>query len=73
MKKTFTAERYFNFLTIEIIPTLAFIFPNEVNPDVSNEIMWFQRDVAPRYFGVIGEYLDLTMRDPYNERRGTIE
>ena len=69
-----TAERYLDFLTFELMPALAVIFPNEVDPDIPNETIWFQQDGAPPDFGVnVRRYLDEIFPGRWIGRRGTIE
>lgn len=69
-----TAERYLDFLSFDLFPSLAVIFPNADNPDIPHDRIWFQQDGAPPHFGVnVRRYLDDIFPDRWIGRRGAIE
>ena len=69
-----TAARYLDFLRFELVPALAVMFPNEADPDIPTETLWFQQDGAPPHFGInVREYLDEIFAGRWIGRRGTIE
>lgn len=37
-----TADPYLDFQRLELIPTIAVIFPNEIHTDIPNERIWVQ-------------------------------
>ena len=63
-----------DFLIFDLILALAFLFPNQINPDIPNEMLWFQQDSAPPHYGVhVRRYLDETFTNRWIDRSGTIE
>lgn len=69
-----TSERYLLLLQEHIIPELRRLFPNNNNPNLPAEQIWFQQDGAPPHFGrVVRAYLDETFPDKWIGRRGAIE
>uniref|UniRef100_V5I868 Transposable element Tc1 transposase n=1 Tax=Anoplophora glabripennis TaxID=217634 RepID=V5I868_ANOGL len=73
-EENLTAARYLDFLTFDLIPALAVIFPHEIDPDIPNERIWFQQDGAPPHFGIdVRRYLDEMFPNRWIGRRGTVE
>lgn len=73
-EENLTAERYLDFLTFDLVPALAQIFPHAMDPDIPNERLWFQQDGAPPHFGInVRRYLDEMFPHRWIGRRGTIE
>ncbi|KAJ8933656.1 hypothetical protein NQ318_019301 [Aromia moschata] len=53
-EKTLTGERYLEFLQNDLVPALAVIFPNENDPDIPDNTLWFQQDGAPPHYARSG-------------------
>lgn len=69
-----TGERYLEFLRDELVPALAVLYPNDGDPDLPNNTIWFQQDGAPPHFAVIvRQYLNQVFANQWIGRRGTIE
>lgn len=69
-----TAEKYLNFLRDELTPALAVLYPNDEDPDLPNNNLWYQQDGAPAHFSVmVRNYLDQIFPDRWIGRRGAIE
>ncbi|KAJ8949302.1 hypothetical protein NQ318_006727 [Aromia moschata] len=43
-EETLTGERYLEFLQNDLVPALAVIFPNENDPDIPDNTLWFPQD-----------------------------
>jgi Transposase. len=73
-EENLTAARYLDFLRFDLVPSLAELFPNNEDPDIPEERIWFQQDGAPPHYGVqVREYLNNTFTGRWIGRRGTIE
>lgn len=71
---TLNAARYLDFLTFELVPALAVLFPSAVDADIPNETIWFQQDGAPPHYGIhVRHYLDAIFDNRWIGRRGHIE
>lgn len=71
---TLTSAQYLLLLQESIVPELRQIFPNNANPNLPAQHIWFQQDGAPPHFGrEVREYLDETFPNRWIGRRGTIE
>lgn len=69
-----TAEKYLNMLRNEVIPALANLYPNAIDPSLPNGNVWFQQDGAtPHYALMVRTYLDEIFPNKWIGRRGTIE
>lgn len=69
-----TANIYLDFLRFELVPALAELFPNEVDPDIPHNRIWLQQDGAPPHFGInVRHFLNNTFQNTWIGRRGTIE
>ncbi|KAJ8911713.1 hypothetical protein NQ315_013175 [Exocentrus adspersus] len=69
-----TAVHYLDFLTFDLIPALVMIFPNEIDPDIPNERIWFHQDGAPPHFGIdVRIYLNEMFPNHWIGRRGTVK
>lgn len=69
-----TGQRYLDFLENELIPALTEIFPNENDPNLLNEHIWFQQDGAPPHFArPVRDFLNRCFPRRWIGRRGTIE
>lgn len=69
-----TAEVYLNFLRFEVVPALAVLYPNEDDPDIPHDGIWFQQDGAPPHFGInVRQYLNDTFPNRWIGRRGPVE
>lgn len=68
-----TAELYLDMLQ-NLVPALAALFPNEVDPAIMDERIWFQQDGAPPHFAlIVRNYLDQMFPNRWIGRRGPIE
>jgi hypothetical protein len=69
-----TANSYLDFLRFELVPALAVLFPNELDPDVPHNRIWLQQDGAPPHFGInVRQFLDNTFPYRWIGRRGAVE
>lgn len=69
-----TSDIYLEFLRDELIPSLAVLYPNEVDADIPANTVWFQQDGAPPHYGRhVREYLDEVFPMRWIGRRGTLE
>uniref|UniRef100_V5GPD3 Transposable element Tc3 transposase n=1 Tax=Anoplophora glabripennis TaxID=217634 RepID=V5GPD3_ANOGL len=66
--------RYLEFLQFHLVPSLSVLFPNEEDPDLPNETIWFQQDGAPpHYASAVRRYLDDVFPHRWIGRRGPKE
>lgn len=73
-QQTLTAERYLDFLTFELIPSLAVIFPNDHDPDIPGQQIWLQQDGAPPHYArAVREYLNTIFPNRWIGRSGAVE
>jgi hypothetical protein len=64
---------YLTLLQKDVMPALATLFPNPLDPDLANERIWYQQDGAPPHYAVIvRRYLDEVFRNRCIGRRGQI-
>ncbi|KAJ8950223.1 hypothetical protein NQ318_006197 [Aromia moschata] len=49
-EETLTGERYLEFLQNDLVPALAVIFPNENDPNIPDNTLWFQQDGTPPHY-----------------------
>ncbi|XP_023312530.1 uncharacterized protein LOC111692677 [Anoplophora glabripennis] len=69
-----TGEKYFKFLRDDLIPAPAVLYPNDVDPDLPNNTIWYQQDGATPHFAVIvRDYLNQIFANRWIGPRGTIE
>lgn len=67
-------ERYLEFLQHELIPTLIHLYPNENNPDIPSNQLWFQQDGAPPHYArPVRTYINNIFPQRWIGRRGSIE
>lgn len=65
---------YLTLLRDDLMPALAVLFPNELDPDFPDERIWFQQDGAPPHYAVIvRQYLDEVFPNRWIGRRGHLE
>jgi hypothetical protein len=65
---------YFTLLQEDLIPALAALFPNLLDPDLPDERIWYQQHGAPPHYTVIvRRYLDEVFPNRWIGRRGQIE
>ncbi|KAJ8940250.1 hypothetical protein NQ318_016707, partial [Aromia moschata] len=50
MRPYLTGERYQEFLQNDLVPALAVISPNENDPDILDNTLWFQQNGAPPHY-----------------------
>ena len=68
------STRYLVLLQESIVPDLIRLFPNNNDPNLIAEHIWFQQDGAPPHFGIaVRQFLNQTFPDRWIGRRGTIE
>lgn len=68
------SARYLALLQESIVPDLIRLFPNDNDPNLVAEHIWFQQDGAPPHFGIeVREFLNQTFPGRWIGRRGTIE
>lgn len=68
------SARYLTLLQESIVPDVSRLFPNNNDPNLPAEEIWFQQDGAPPHFGIeVREYLNQTFPGRWIGRRGTIE
>lgn len=71
---TINGARYLHFLQHELMPVICHLFPNPLNPNLTDERLWFQQDGAPpHYAAIVRQYLDRIFPGRWIGRRGTIE
>lgn len=69
-----TGERYLEFLRDELMPALTDLFPNENDPDIPDDNIWYQQDGAPPHFArPVRNFLDQHFPGRWIGRRGPIE
>lgn len=69
-----TSARYLDFLRFDLIPAVAVLFPNNEDPDLPHQHIWFQQDGAPPHYGAnVRQYLDTIWPGKWIGRRGPIE
>lgn len=72
--ETLTGQRYLDFLRNDLMPALIAIFPNNANPNLLDENIWFQQDGAPPHFArPVRQFLDECFPRKWIGRRGEIE
>ncbi|KAJ8946617.1 hypothetical protein NQ318_007220 [Aromia moschata] len=55
---TLNGARYLRSLQHELMPVLCHSFPNPLNPNLTDERLWFQQDGAPpHYAAIVRQYL----------------
>lgn len=68
------SDKYLDLLEHNIIPALVALYPNNNNPQIPNNSLWYQQDGAPPHYSrVVRDYLDATFPNRWIGRRGTIE
>lgn len=71
---TLTGERYLEFLQNDLVPALVVIFPNDNDPDLPDNTIWFQQDGAPLHYArLVRDFLDNCFPRRWIGRRGPIE
>lgn len=71
---TLTGEKYLEFLQNDLVPALAVIFPNDIDPDIPDGTIWFQQDGAPPHYAhPVRDFLDNCFPRRWIGRRGPIE
>lgn len=71
---TLNAAKYLTFLQEDLVPCLAALYPNELDPDLPDERLWYQQDGAPPHYAVtVRQYLDEIFPNRWIGRRGAIE
>lgn len=66
--------RYLDMLREQVVPTLAELFPNPLEPNLPNERIWLQQDGAPPHYALpVRNYLNDTFPHRWIGRRGFIE
>lgn len=56
------------------MPVLRHLFPNPLDPNLTDERLWFQQDGAPpHYAAIVRQYLDRIFPGRWIGRRGAIE
>ncbi|KAJ8961814.1 hypothetical protein NQ318_021429 [Aromia moschata] len=56
---TLNGARYLRLLQHELMPVLCHLFPNPLNPNLTDERLWFHQDGAPpHYAAIVRQYLD---------------
>ncbi|KAJ8952178.1 hypothetical protein NQ318_022628, partial [Aromia moschata] len=53
---TLNGARYLRLLQHELMSVLCYLFPNPLNPKLTDERLWFQQDGAPPHYGAIVPY-----------------
>lgn len=71
---TLTSAKYLDFLRDDLTPALAMLYPNEEDPDLPNNNLWYQQDGAPPHFSLdVRNYLNQVFPNRWIGRRGPIE
>lgn len=71
---TLNGNLYLQFLQEELVPALAVLFPNEEDPDLPSDNIWFQQDGAPPHYAAnVRRYLEEVFPGRWIGRRGAIE
>ncbi|KAK5648089.1 hypothetical protein RI129_002981 [Pyrocoelia pectoralis] len=66
--------KYLDFLQFKLIPALAVLYPNALDPDIPDETIWFQQDGAPPHHGIrVRQYLEIVFENRWISRRGFIQ
>lgn len=74
LNETLNGERYLTFLQEDLIPYLAVQFPNENDPDLPDNRVWFQQDGAPPHYALpVRRYLNEIFPNRWIGRRGAVE
>lgn len=69
-----TGETYLTMLQNELVPTLRILFPDNLDPNLFDQQMWFQHDGAPPHFAqIVRTYLNEVFPNRWIGRRGPIE
>ncbi|XP_071055356.1 histone-lysine N-methyltransferase SETMAR-like [Onthophagus taurus] len=69
-----TGQRYLEFLRNELMPVLLEAFPNNNNPNLLDDNIWFQQDGAlPHVAHPVREFLNNSFPERWIGRRGPIE
>ncbi|KAJ8962923.1 hypothetical protein NQ318_001334 [Aromia moschata] len=69
---TLNGARYLRLLQHELMPVLCHLFPNPLNPNLTDERLWFQQDGAPpHYAAIVRQYLDRIFPGRWIGRRET--
>lgn len=71
---TLNGQRYLEFLTNFLVPTLTRLFPDADNPNEIDKDIWYQQDGAPPHYNrEVRAYLDQVFPNRWIGRRGAIE
>lgn len=71
---TLTAEQYLEMLQNDIVPAIVALYPDNQNPQIPNNLIWFQQDGAPPHYArIVRDYLDTIFLNRWIGRRGFIE
>lgn len=69
-----TGPKYLDLLSNHVVPTLAELFPNNDDPDIPHDSLWYQQDGAPAHYDLlVRNYLNQTFPNRWIGRRGFIE
>lgn len=69
-----TGQMYLNFLREELVPALAQLYPNQRDPDLPHNGLWYQQDGAPPHYArEVRDFLNETFADHWIGRRGPLE
>lgn len=72
--ETLTGERYLDFLQFDLVPALAVLFPNDVEPDLPHPRILYQHDGAPPHYAhQVCNFLHQTFPNRWIGRRGPTE
>lgn len=73
-EETLNGQRYLDFLQFDLVPALAVLFPNQQDPDIPHNNIWFQQDGAPPHYSIaVRNFLNETFPNRWIGRRGPIE
>lgn len=71
---TLNSEKYLDLLQNYIIPSVSALYPNDENPNIPADSIWFQQDGAPPHYSrTVREYLHNIFPNRWIGRRGFIE
>lgn len=74
LRENLNAASYLQLLRDEIVPSINRLFPNQANPALISDDIWYQQDGAPPHYGVnVREYLNEVFPQRWIGRRGQIE
>lgn len=67
-------QNYLDFLQNVLIPTLVQLYPEENNPVVPDQNLWYQQDGAPSHYAAeVSHYINEVFQNRWIGRRATIE